>query len=121
MNLVDAELRADAGATIVRAGALSIPIGPAPAATGAVRLGVRPQDIALVVVGEPSDAAGRIDVIEPLGPSLLCHVLVDGAPPLRLRVTTSPDAELAEGDAVHLHLRRDRLHLFAAAGDQRRL
>ena len=56
---------------------------------------------------------GRVEVVEPLGPALLCHVTVGAQ---RLRVLTAPEAPIIEGHEVSLQLRRDRLHLFDPDG-----
>ena len=77
-----------------------------------VALGVRPQDILLEEAGEP-DGRARVEVIEPLGPSLLCHLQLDGQP---LRMLVSTEQPVVEGAELPLRLRRDRLHLFHPEG-----
>jgi multiple sugar transport system ATP-binding protein len=86
---------------------------PAQPATGELALGIRPQDIVLVEVGQ-GDLDGRIEVVEPLGPELLAHVAVpDQGEAEPLRVVVPADSDLTEGATVGLRLRRDRLHAFA--------
>ena len=46
---------------------------------GEVWVGVRPHDIDLVPRGD-GDGAGRVEIVEPLGPSTLIHLRVDGLP-----------------------------------------
>ncbi|MGE0863677.1 MAG: ABC transporter ATP-binding protein [Vicinamibacterales bacterium] len=83
-------------------------------ATGDLTVGIRPHEIALV---EPDsgDAVGRIEIVEPLGAMTTVHVAVDGVDELT-RVVTAPDGAIKAGDRIGLRLRRDRLHLFTAAG-----
>ena len=75
-------------------------------------LGVRPQDVLLGEVGE-ADGRARVEVVEPLGPSLLCHARLDGQP---LRVLVPAEQPVVEGAELPLRLRRDRLHLFHPDG-----
>jgi multiple sugar transport system ATP-binding protein len=111
MNLLPVEARADgalAGAGFALTGEL-----PAQVAAGRrVVVGVRPSDVA-VVPADQGDMTGRVDVVEPLGPALLCHIMIGTQ---RLRVLTAPEAPIKEGDEVSLQLRRDRLHLFDPDG-----
>jgi multiple sugar transport system ATP-binding protein len=84
-----------------------------------VRLGVRPQEVVLAGP-EAADVRAEVDVIEPLGSSLLVHLLVRGAEKTHELVAVTPaDAELAEGGPVGVVLPRDRLHLFDAADGAR--
>jgi multiple sugar transport system ATP-binding protein len=80
---------------------------------GRLLLGVRPQDIALVGT-DAGDAVGRVEVVEPLGPELLAHVVLPAERDMEpLRVVVPTDSALAEGVDVGLRFRRDRLHVFA--------
>lgn len=82
-------------------------------------LGIRPQDLELVVL-EDADLTARVDVVEPLGSELLVHLARPGAVRDReLVLVTSAEAELMEGTEVGLRLRRERLHLFDAADGMR--
>jgi multiple sugar transport system ATP-binding protein len=110
MNLLPVEARAGAlaGAGFALTGEL-----PAQVVAGRrVVVGVRPSDVA-VVPADQGDMTGRVDVVEPLGPALLCHIMIGTQ---RLRVLTAPEAPIKEGDEVSLQLRRDRLHLFDSDG-----
>jgi ABC-type sugar transport system ATPase subunit len=61
-----------------------------------------------------SEIRGRIDIVEPLGSTLLLHVNT-GISPLLVRVVVPSDTGLETGRAVGLRLRADRLHRFDEA------
>jgi multiple sugar transport system ATP-binding protein len=86
-------------------------IGGAAADGCALRLGVRPHDIALVSIGE-GDGAGRVALVEPLGPATLLHLQVDGLPDELARVIVPAETRLDVEDRTGFRVRRDRLHLF---------
>ena len=84
---------------------------PGRAASGDAILGVRPQD--LEIAGpDAMDAAGRVDVVEPLGSLVLLHVRVDGLAAEPLRVLAPRERGVSADDRLGLRFRRDRLHLF---------
>jgi multiple sugar transport system ATP-binding protein len=113
-----------------------------------VLLGVRPDDVQLIVV-EPgtaqADAVGRVDVIQPLGSEILTQMCLTGkptraigVPPVppgglglrdqtseqttgEMRVTMMLPAEtkLRVDDRVGIRFPRDRLHLFEADSGRR--
>jgi ABC-type sugar transport system ATPase subunit len=74
-------------------------------------VGIRPHDIELTSAGA-GDAAGRVEILEPLGPTTLVHVALDAVPPSRARVVVQANSRLAIGDRIGLSLRRDHLHFF---------
>ena len=116
MNLMPVTLTNDRGAAVLRGAALRLPAPPTPGLpdTGPLLLGVRPQDITLANPSASPDLTGRVEVIEPLGPTVLIHVSLpgeSGAAPLR--VLLHAEHAVREGDLLDLHVRRDRLHLFA--------
>ena len=76
-----------------------------------LRVGIRPHDIEVVPVGA-GDAVGRVEIVEPLGPTILAHVSVDGGSDARARVIMQATTCLAGGDRVDLRVRRERLHWF---------
>jgi ABC-type sugar transport system ATPase subunit len=79
---------------------------------GGCRLvGVRPHDIELASTGV-GDGAGRIEILEPLGPATLLHVSIDDATVTRARIVVPPNTRLAIGDRIAFTIRRDRLHWF---------
>jgi ABC-type sugar transport system ATPase subunit len=75
--------------------------------------GIRPHDVEVVPESE-ADQRGRIEIVEPLGSTLLVHVST-GAHPDLIRVVVPAGATMTVGAAVGLRLRRDRLHRFDAA------
>jgi multiple sugar transport system ATP-binding protein len=78
---------------------------------GRLLLGIRPHDLDLAPA-ETSDAGGRVDILEPLGPTLLAHVVIEGPSNTRARILVAADTKIAVGDRVGLNARRDRLHWF---------
>jgi multiple sugar transport system ATP-binding protein len=78
-----------------------------------VLVGVRPHDIELAPA-DSCDAAGRVEILEPLGPTTLAHVGVEGGPGGRARIVVDANARIALGDRVSFRVRRDRLHWFDA-------
>lgn len=123
MNLLPCSLLVDDGRGELRGRSFRLPItGPIRLETrppAELLLGVRPQDLGLVAVGE-AELRGRIEVVEPLGAELLAHVVLSGEPELEpLRVVVSAEVGAAEGTEAGVRLRRDRLHLFARDGGAR--
>jgi multiple sugar transport system ATP-binding protein len=93
---------------------LALPPALATAISGreTLLLGVRPQDVELVNVGQ-GDAGGRVEVVEPLGSELLAHVMMSEEAAVEpLRVVVPADDGPSEGSEVGLHFRRERLHVF---------
>ncbi|RPI53537.1 MAG: ABC transporter ATP-binding protein [Acidobacteria bacterium] len=76
-------------------------------------MGIRPHDIEIVSTAE-ADERGGIEIVEPLGSTLLVHVKTDTRPHL-VRVVVPADTVMAVGAMVGLRMRRDRLHRFDAA------
>ena len=74
-------------------------------------VGVRPHDIELTST-EVSDTTGRVEILEPLGPTTLVHVRIDDAPDSRARIVVPANRRIAIGDHVGFRVRRDRLHFF---------
>jgi multiple sugar transport system ATP-binding protein len=85
-------------------------------ATGLV--GARPHDIELAPAAD-GDVTGRVEIIEPLGPTTLVHVQVDRAAGTLARIVVPPSTRIDVGDAVALRPRRDRLHFFDEATGRR--
>lgn len=137
MNLLDGRLTREGDALMVTvessggatsARALTLPMarasdGPVDAAmrqsAGSsipVRLGIRPEDVAIVGPGA-GDAEARVDVVERLGSAMLVHLDLAGT---SVRAVVAADARIAEEDVVGVRLtggeqgaeRHDRLHLF---------
>jgi ABC-type sugar transport system ATPase subunit len=80
-----------------------------------VLLGVRPHDIDLTPP-DASDAIGRVDIVEPLGPTTLAHISVDQSPERRARIVVGANTRMAVGDRVGFRVQRDHLHWFDQDG-----
>jgi ABC-type sugar transport system ATPase subunit len=75
-----------------------------------VLVGVRPHDVDLV----PTDAGngtGRVEIVEPLGPTTLLHVNVEGSDS-RARIVIAANTRVVAGERVGFRPRRERLHWF---------
>ncbi len=76
----------------------------------------------MIVNPTEADAMARVDLVEPLGREVLLHLVVSGAQdetPMELRVLAGAGSAVEPGAAVGLRLRRDRIHLFDAATEER--
>ena len=82
---------------------------------GGVRLGIRPQDVAL---GGDGPLRGTVDVLEPRGHDTVVSLTLDtpSAPTITAVTTGTPPAE---GRVVGIALPPDRLHLFDATSELR--
>lgn len=127
MNFVIGELGQDAGKLRLKGPGMSFHVEPSGALvtgpeTRAVQLGIRPQDLEVVATAD-ADFSAKVDVIELLGAEVLAHLdSANGGTPSAatgLRLVTSADKGLKEGETIGLRLRRDRLHLFAREGGAR--
>jgi len=92
--------------------------GPLPAgidASRAVKLGIRPEHIALA---EPDAAhcVGTVDVSEYLGADVMLFVNCEGLGILTVRLVG--DVEVKPGDRIGLLLEEEKLHFFDAAGSR---
>jgi multiple sugar transport system ATP-binding protein len=87
--------------------------GPAPGAEGAVRLGIRPEAIAVCGPGE-GDLDGIVDLVEYLGADVF--LIVDCGPVGKVTVRVDGDSTLRMGEAVGLRFAARRLHFFDGAG-----
>lgn len=120
MNFVRCELGRNGATTRLRSPFFDLELpNVEEARTGAIDLGARPQDIAIVPEAE-GDFSANVDVIEPLGNELLIHVAPEADQQrLELRIVADADATVEEGHPIGLRLRRDGLHLFdAESGDR---
>jgi ABC-type sugar transport system ATPase subunit len=89
--------------------------GELPPDRDAVLVGVRPHDIVLASRAE-ADAIGRVEVLEPLGPTTVVHVRIMGMAARALRVVVPADRAVAIDDEVTIRIRRDRVYLFDERG-----
>ena len=77
-----------------------------------LRLGVRPEAIAVVPAETPGAAAGRVIISEPLGSEVIVHVLLGDT---TIRVRTTPEIRPKPDETVHLIADRAGIRLFDAA------
>jgi ABC-type sugar transport system ATPase subunit len=117
MNLVAGRLGSEGGRLQFQSPCFSVTLDDAlPTARPGqeVQLGVRPQDVRVV---EPTnaDAAGRVDVIQPLGSDMVVHLnLSGGSGATPLTVVLPADLQVGVDDQIGVRFSRDRLHLFEA-------
>jgi multiple sugar transport system ATP-binding protein len=75
-----------------------------------VLVGVRPHDVDLAPA-DAGDATGHVEIVEPLGPTTLLHVTVEGSGS-RARIVIAANRRVAVGDRIGFKARRERLHWF---------
>jgi multiple sugar transport system ATP-binding protein len=116
MNFLDVEVQAatEESLTLSLSDGASLAV-PAPVrnakAGERLKLGVRPEHVALVQVGE---LQGGVDTLEHLGPRTYLHArLADGT---GFVVEAAGDTGVREGDRLALRIRADACHLFDASG-----
>jgi multiple sugar transport system ATP-binding protein len=109
MTLLDAEVRRGDNDAQLAFGGLSLTLPAVPAATTALTIGIRPED---VIVGQgPHTAITRI--IEPTGHEAIVRFDIGNGVILKARVGN--DVRLHSGEAVPLDFRMHNLHLFDRA------
>ncbi|MFM9842031.1 MAG: ABC transporter ATP-binding protein [Dongiaceae bacterium] len=119
MNFFDCRLEGHAGTVFACNAALRVPLTAQQAATldrpGAsaeVRLGVRPDDIAVTCgVAQPGATAGEIFVTEPIGGDTLVDIRLPGEQRILARTRAAFAGEA--GAPCSLALDENRIHLFA--------
>jgi multiple sugar transport system ATP-binding protein len=80
-----------------------------------VSLGCRPEDMRLAAAGEDNSLSGAISHVEKLGEASLLYIdLGRGLPVITVRVDGTAREQV--GDAVHVKLPVDLIHLFDAGG-----
>ena len=113
MNLLGVTTRAAATHLMLDGPGFSIEAPPLVLPSGLnVVLGVRPRD-AVLVAPDDRDFPARVVLTEVLGHEAIVHVVLDDGH-TRMSVATSADRPPQPSDVVHVRLRRDRLHVFAA-------
>jgi len=86
---------------------------------GPTLIGIRPHDVELTPV-DAGDATGRVEILEPLGPTTLVHVRIDETPESLARIVVQANPPIAIGDRVGFRMKRDRLHVFDKETGRRR-
>jgi ABC-type sugar transport system ATPase subunit len=119
MNLWRCSAREAADGRVLTAGGFALALTlPAGQPGSPVLLGVRPHDIELVAPGT-GDGDGHVEILEPLGATMLAHISLERSPGEQARVIIPSDPRLAVDDRVGLRLGRDRLHVFDEQSGQR--
>jgi ABC-type sugar transport system ATPase subunit len=108
MNFLD--VHPEGGALRYHHSAIAVPGGAPP---GTVRLGIRPEHVA---VGSPGEGAfdAKVEVREALGAESYLYAAAPGGE--RVVVKTDGDDPTRSGDLVGLILPPERIHLFGADG-----
>ena len=86
-----------------------------------VVVGIRPEDLEMTSARD-ADVQARVDVVEPLGRESLLHLVAigePGDPVVELQALTGPGTAIEPGSKVGLRLRRERIHLFDPATEER--
>ncbi len=122
MNLINGAFSAENEICTFTAGSLAVKVGRIDVEPGTVpetaTMGVRPESLELATIADAQPGDLRVDVltVEFLGQSKLVLAELDGAV---IKVVTSGDRELREGDVASLRLPRAGLHFFdAETGDR---
>lgn len=76
---------------------------------GAVRLGLRPDEISITTASDADAIPARVLVTEPLGGDMLVDVALGDS---KLLVKTKPDFQADMGDDCYLTFDRERWHIF---------
>jgi multiple sugar transport system ATP-binding protein len=105
--------------SIFRTDRTVLPLGPASALApgSAIDLGVRPDAITVVEAGDGYAIPARIVVVEHLGGSSLLYVEIDGVDGL-VTIEQRGKTGFSAGQAVHLRLDPEEVHLFDGAGER---
>jgi len=123
MNFIESTL--DATARHLDVQGTKIPVEGGATTTAAagrrdVIAGIRPEDTS-VVDPAAGEVRGRVDVVEPLGRETLLHLILDNfeRKEVEMRVLLNGGEAPRTGATVGVRFRRDRIHLFDAATEQR--
>ncbi len=119
MNFLDGRLEGRGSSRVFQCGEFSLPVGTLPLTDEfpeperQVRLGIRPEHIAI----DPEGEAARVNLVEPTGHET---ILVFDYRGYELVARMEGDVPFEAGASVTLSFKSEKLHLFAAA-DGRRL
>jgi multiple sugar transport system ATP-binding protein len=118
INLLAASCASGGASARISAG-WSTALTPPVAATDGTRvlIGIRPSDLE-IVNAEEGDTRARVEVIEPLGPTAVVHLAVEGISQL-LRAVVPGDMAPSLDQIVGVRARRNRAHIFDAATERR--
>jgi oligogalacturonide transport system ATP-binding protein len=121
MNIVDAALVAGDGGLAVRLGGHVLPLPPARAPrsplNGAVKFGLRPEDIGIAPLDGSAPVPAKLRFAEHMGNEVFLHAEI-GNLPFTARVPAQQAGALhasGRGAQFTLHLRMDAAHLFDAS------
>ncbi|NKB81733.1 MAG: sn-glycerol-3-phosphate ABC transporter ATP-binding protein UgpC [Nitrospirales bacterium] len=112
MNLLEGNVTTDQQTCYFHTGNLRItlPIHSCPPTLTSAVLGIRPEDIHLTSSETPEiTISGTVECIENLGADLFMYVL---AQEQRIVLRTAPGQHKQPGEAITIHVPRNRLHLF---------
>ncbi len=115
-NLFVARFIGSPAMNIVDLGRASASAVAAPAASGAVRLGVRPEDLRLAGPGEAALFEGRVALVEQLGEVTIVYADIGAQEPLIAKLDGI--RRVARDETVRLAADPARLHYFDAATGQ---
>ncbi|MBN1817040.1 MAG: ABC transporter ATP-binding protein [Sedimentisphaerales bacterium] len=125
MNFIPGRIREEGGEAlfICPLGAIGLPALLAETAKKNVDcdivLGIRPEHIAVVKKSSPQDFCGNIRSLEMLGRETL--VTVETTEEIRMTFLSDPDIFLSIDQSVQLHIDADKMLLFEACSEGRRL
>ena len=110
MNFFAGEATQDGGTPRFRGRSLELPLQRLPPSSPAVVLGVRPEHLRIVAEGAAHQLAGRVTVIEPLGPETLVYATTAEGEEVAVRVPGRPAVRV--DDLLHLAVDPGHVHLF---------
>jgi inositol-phosphate transport system ATP-binding protein len=112
MNFVDVEVTADGGAFVAQNRSLRVTVprerGEAAARVGKVRMGIRPEDVALADNGSGA-LSGEVFVVEPLGRDDMLDVRTEGE---SMFVLVDPERRIQPRQTVSLNIDATKLQFF---------
>jgi ABC-type sugar transport system ATPase subunit len=116
MNILEAELRTQAGMPALGLGAATIPLPPRLATQLAsyrharLLLGLRPEDVTVAREGEPSHFGAKVALVEHLGHGAIIHYVETGLPGL-IGLETR-DGSVVAGSTPRIRINLDGIRLF---------
>jgi len=111
MNILPAGVTADGKVQPQGGTALDL---AAPAHSGALSLGVRPEDLAVAEDGAPALYEGRVTLVERLGEAQLVHMEIGHDVPLVVKLART--VAVRRGDGLRVTAAADTFHLFDETG-----